>query len=232
MNFKEDLSNLLGIQLSKEQESQFKIYFNELVEYNKHTNLTRITEENEVYYKHFFDSLSLTKTIDILSQTNLCDMGAGAGFPSLPIKIVFPHLHITVIDSSNKRINFMNILIDKLQINHVDLVCDRIENFALKHQQSFDIITARALGTLPLILELGIPMLKNSGHLIAYKSNHFNEEIELSKNALSKLNSKISHIAEFSLPNQYGERALINIIKNKHVTGYPRSYQNMLKKPL
>jgi len=232
MSFNQDLYKIFGIQLTKEQESQFQIYFHELVEYNKHTNLTRITEETEVYYKHFFDSISLIKAIDVLDQSTLCDMGAGAGFPSLPIKIIYPHLKVTIIDSSNKRINFLKLLINKLQIDHIDLVCDRIESYARKHQQLFDIVTARALGALPFIIELGIPMLKNSGHLIAYKSSQFKEEIDLSKNALYKLNSKIAHITEFSLPNQLGERALIDIIKIKHVVDYPRAYQQMLKKPL
>jgi 16S rRNA (guanine527-N7)-methyltransferase len=232
MIFKEDLSKELGIQLSKKQESQFEMYYDELIEYNKHTNLTRITDEIEVFYKHFFDSLTIVKVIDISEQVALCDMGAGAGFPSIPIKIVYPHLHVTIIDSSNKRINFLKSLLDKLGINQIELICDRVENYAIKNQLKFDLVTARALGALPLILELGVPMLKNTGHFIAFKSGNFKEELDFSKNALSKLHSKIYKVVEFSLPNQFGDRALIDIVKNKHISGYPRPYPQMLKKPL
>jgi len=232
MKFSEDLFKELGIQLTKKQESQFEIYYYELIEYNKHTNLTRITDELEVFYKHFFDSLTLVKVTDIIKLDTLCDMGAGAGFPSIPIKIVYPHLNVTIVDSSNKRINFLKTLVDKLEISQIDLICDRVENYATKHQQKFDVVTARALGALPLILELGIPMLKSTGHFIAYKSGNFQEELNFSKNALIKLHSKIHQVIEFSLPNQFGDRALIDIVKNKHMSGYPRPYPQMLKKPL
>jgi len=232
MKFNEDLFKELGIQLTKKQESQFEMYYDELIEYNKHTNLTRITDEIEVFYKHFFDSLTLVKAIDISEQVTLCDMGAGAGFPSIPIKIVYPHLYVTIIESSNKRINFLKSLLDKLEINQIELICDRVENYAIIHQQKFDLVTARALGALPLILELGIPMLKNTGHLIALKSGNFKEELDFSKNALTKMHSKIHKVVEFSLPNNFGDRALIDIVKNKHISGYPRPYPQMLKKPL
>jgi 16S rRNA (guanine527-N7)-methyltransferase len=230
--FKDDILNEFGISLTAEQEALFNLYFHELIDYNSHTNLTRITDEDEVYYKHFFDSLTLIKVIDLKNIQSICDMGAGAGFPSIPLKILFPHLKITIIDSLQKRINFLNILMEKLNITGVTLVHDRIEIYAQSHKETFDIVTARALGNMQLILELGIPMTKVNGYFVAYKSSQYHEELENSKQALKILNANVEEINAFSLPRNYGERTLIKIKKNAKTTGYPRSYAVMIKKPL
>ena len=129
MNFKEDVRKSFGIILSNEQLEQFAIYYQELIEYNKHTNLTAITDEHEVYYKHFYDSLTLIPFIKN-DNLSLCDMGSGAGFPSIPLKIVYPNLNITIIDSVNKKIKFLSSLIEKLNLSNIKLVNGRIEEFA------------------------------------------------------------------------------------------------------
>jgi 16S rRNA (guanine527-N7)-methyltransferase len=230
--FKDDVMNEFGISLTAEQEVLFNLYFHELIDYNSHTNLTRITDENEVYYKHFFDSLTLIKVIDLNKVESICDMGAGAGFPSMPLKILFPHLKITIIDSLKKRINFLDILMNKLSFKEVTLVHDRIEIYAQSHKEKFDIVTARALGNMQLILELGVPMTKVNGYFVAYKSSQYHEELENSKQALKILNASVEEINAFSLPRNYGERTLIKIKKNAKTMGYPRSYAVMIKKPL
>ena len=232
MDFKTHLMEKLGISLSHHQQNLFALYFEALLAYNKHTNITRITDEQEVFYKHFYDSLSIVKVIDFTNVSCLCDMGAGAGFPSIPLKIAFPHLKITIIDSLNKRIKFLQQLTKTLNLEFVELFHDRIENYALKNTQKFDIVTARALGSIPLILEMGVPMLKNKGHFIAYKSRSYKEELDKSENAIKTLNVRLNKIVDLNLPHQMGERTILDFIKTKHVTGYPRSYSIMEKKPL
>lgn len=231
--FKDDIKNELGIELSTDQLKQFDIYYNFLIEYNEITNLTRITDEEEVYYKHFYDSLTIVKSLDISKIMTLCDMGAGAGFPSIPLKIVFPHLHITIIDSLGKRIAFLKLLIEKLNLENVFLVYDRIENYAKNHHNSFDSVTARALGKLPLILELGLPMNKINSYFVAYKSKSYEEELNEASNALNLLGGKVIKVIPFEIPNAYGDRVHILIQKHKKSPLiYPRSFSAIKKKSL
>lgn len=231
MNFKEDIRKHFNILLTNEQLNMFEIYYETLIEYNKHTNLTRITEKDEVYYKHFYDSLTLSNHI-FNEEASLCDMESGAGFPSVPLKIIYPNLKITIVDSSNKRINFLKYLLEKLNIKGVKLVHDRIEVFGLKNLKKFDYVTARALGHLNLITEMGIPMLKTNGRFLAMKGSNVNEEINESLNALLILKSKIVNQVNLELPYDYGKRSILVIEKEKHVKGYPRRYALMIKKPL
>lgn len=232
MNFEKDLSELIGFNLSSLQIKQFNQYFEFLIEYNKITNLTRITEKQEVFYKHFYDSITLVNTIDFSKITTLCDMGAGAGFPSIPLKIVYPHLKVTIIDSLGKRITFLNQLVEMLNLNHVEIHHNRNESFALEHQLEYDVVTARALGHLSLILEMGMPMLKINGYFIAPKGINCDQEINESSNALRILGGKINKIVRFELPHDYGQRANILISKTKHVKGYPRTFAQMSHKAL
>ncbi|MBN2268373.1 MAG: 16S rRNA (guanine(527)-N(7))-methyltransferase RsmG [Acholeplasmataceae bacterium] len=232
MNFETDIRNYFSIELSPKQVHQFHQYYQFLIEYNLNVNLTAITEQNEVYYKHFFDSLTAVKFIDFDKVNSICDMGSGAGFPSIPLKIIFPHLEVTIIDSLNKRLKFLEQLMDKLEINQVNLVHDRIENYAIKHQCEFDLVTARALGDLSLISEMGLPMTKINGSFIAYKGSNSNDEIEKSTEGIHKLGGKIDIVRAFELPYGYGDRTIIKIIKIKNIKGFPRSFQLMKKKPL
>ena len=231
--FKDDIKKNLAVEISSNQLKQFDIYYNFLIEYNEITNLTRITDEEEVYYKHFYDSLTIVKSLDITKITTLCDMGAGAGFPSIPLKIMFPHLHITIIDSLGKRITFLKQLIEKLDLKNVTLIYDRIENYAKNHHNSFDLVTARALGKLNLILELGLPMNKINSHFLAYKSKSYEEELAEASNALNLLGGKLIKVIPFEIPNAYGDRVHILIQKHKKSPLiYPRSFSAIKKKSL
>jgi 16S rRNA (guanine527-N7)-methyltransferase len=163
----------------------------------------------------------------------LCDMGAGAGFPSIPLKIIYPHLKLTIIDSLGKRITFLKLLVEKLNLDHVFLVYDRIENYAKTHHDKFDLVTARALGKLPLILELGLPMTKMNSFFVAYKSKNYEEELSDSVNALNLLGGEVTKIIQFEIPNAFGDRVHILIKKHKKSPlMYPRSFSAIKKKSL
>jgi len=227
--FKEDVLKNLNITITDKQMKQFDEYFKYLIEYNQHTNLTRITQEDEVYYKHFYDSLSISRLIDFTKVDSICDMGSGAGFPSIPLKIVFPNLKVYIVDSLNKRINFLQNLIGILKLKDVNTFHNRAEVFALKNQEKFDVVTARALGALDLIAEMGIPMVKVGGYFIAMKGSRMDEEIDESEIIFKQLKVKVNKIDEFELPNGYGFRANILIQKKNHVQGFPRDYSKMTK---
>lgn len=230
---KELVKEHLSIELTDKQEQQFLNYYELLVAYNEHTNLTAITKKEDVYLKHFLDSLYLIKCYDF-SKENLsfCDMGSGAGFPSIPIKIVFPKIKVTIVDSLGKRIKFLDELIKQIGLENVTLVHNRAEVFAKENNLKFDVVTARALGHLKLILEMGIPLLKVNGMFLAMKSMNVLEELEESKNAIKTLSVKIVNKQEYKLTETSDSRFIFGIEKTKHVKGYPRSFANMKKKPL
>lgn len=229
--FKDEVLKALDYTLTDEQLKKFDTYFQLLVDYNKHTNLTRITNEEDVYIKHFLDSLLLTKLIDFKTIEKVCDMGAGAGFPSIPILVIYPHLKVSIVESQIKRIQFLNELIKALSLD-VDIVHERAEVYAKTHQQTFDLVTARALGELNIILEYGIPMLKENGYFIAPKGFKYKEELENAKNALKTLKSSVIKVDTLELPSDLGFRANLLIQKKHHVENYPRAYPMILKKPL
>lgn len=231
MDFKSDVLEQLKINLNEEQLNQFELYYEKLIAFNTHTNLTTITEKKDVYYKHFFDSLTISYYIDNKSA-KLCDMGSGAGFPSIPLKIVYPDLKITIIDSNNKRIRFLKELVALLNLKNVELIHNRIEVYALKNLKKFDYVTARALGNLTLITEMAVPMLKIGGTFIAMKGSQGEKELEEASNAINITGGKVISERYLQLPLEYGERSIYTIKKVKHVDGYPRQYQQMLKKPL
>lgn len=229
--FKELLKEKLGINITEEQEKQFELYYELLIEYNKHTNLTTITNKDDVYTKHFLDSIMLYKEINE-DNLSICDMGAGAGFPSIPLKIINPSLHITIVDSLRKRITFLESLINKLNLNNVTLVHERAEVFSLANQKKFDYVTARALGHLRFILEMGVPMLKEGGKFVAMKSVNLESEKEESFNAVTKLKLSLSKTITYELPKIEEDRYLLVYKKGVHVNGYPRANNIMRKKPL
>lgn len=232
MEFKEDIKSFFDYTLSEEQIRMFERYYAYLIEYNQSVNLTTIIERNEVFYKHFFDSLTAIKVYDFSNCSTICDMGSGAGFPSIPIKILFPNIHITIVDALNKRILFLNQLMKQLDLSGYTLIHDRIENHAIKHQSYYDLVLARALGNMSLISELGIPMTKIDGKFIAYKGSDCTQEINQAKKAIRVLGGEIERIESFDLPYNYGGRSLIVIQKKHKTSGYPRSFQLMKKKPL
>lgn len=232
MWLREILKENLGLTISEKQDAQFRAYYDFLVEYNKKTNLTRITDEKEAIYKHFYDSLLLTRSLDLSNIRSLCDMGSGAGFPGIPVKIAFPHIDLTLIDSLGKRVRFLDLLVDHLGLSNVEVVSGRIETEAKERQNAFDLVTARALGHTALISEMGLPMVKVRGSLVIMKGKSYREELDESRRAITVLGGIIRDIMRVELPEAYGTRVLITVTKERHVPGYPRSYASMKKKPL
>lgn len=220
------------LKLTSLQEEKFKIYYDFLVEENKKYNLTAITELDEVYIKHFYDSTMMMKFVD-LEGKRLCDIGSGAGFPSIPLKIIIPSLRVTIIEPTLKRVNFLKELVKRLELDNVEIICARAEDIISDYRESFDIVTARAVSNLRMLLELTIPFVRVGGSLVSYKGVSYNEEIIESKNALQKLNSKVIYIHKYNLLNEMGKRYLIEIKKNEKTNSkYPRRFAEIKNKPL
>ena len=220
----------LGIDLSEKQLLQLEKYYELLVEWNEKINLTAITDKEDVYLKHFYDSLTITKVIDLNNIESLCDIGTGAGFPGIVLKIAYPDLNITLVDALNKRINFLNEVITNLILENVTLVHARAEEYAKENRSKFDVVTARAVASLPVLLEYSLPIVKVNGCFIAYKGM---EDISNSNNALNILNGKVEEKIEFKLPKEESERTLIKIKKLKEISNkYPRRFSEIKKKPL
>ena len=222
----------LGIDVTEEQLEKLEIYCNFLLEYNTHTNLTAIKNREEVYLKHFYDSLTLVKSIDLTSIENLLDIGTGAGFPGMVLKIFFPNLQIYLVDSNNKKIKFLNELKEKLNVDKVEVINDRIENITSRFINSIDVVTARAVTNLPVLVELALPLVKVNKYFIAMKGNA-QEELENSEYAITYLGGKIEDVKEFALPHDAGKRMLIAIQKTqKSELNKLRPYEKIIKKPL
>ena len=222
----------LGINLTEEQLNQLDIYCNFLLEYNSHTNLTAIKEEDQVYLKHFYDSLTFMKAINVTKYNNLLDIGTGAGFPGMVLKIVFPELEVTLLDSNNKKICFLQELSNKLGLNTINFYHGRAEDFCVKNRESFDIVTARAVTNMTALSELCLPLVKLNGYFIALKGSN-QEELNESKNAIKILGGQIEDTINFELPYEGGERNIVKIIKQKNTPKeYPRRYDKIVKKPL
>ena len=225
----------LGFPLTDRQKEQFERYFELLVEWNEKINLTAITDKDEVYLKHFYDSIAPILQGLIENQPiRLLDIGAGAGFPSLPMKILFPELDVTIIDSLNKRINFLHLLAEELGLNGVHFYHGRAEDFAQDKafRAQFDIVTARAVARMQVLSELTIPYLKVGGRLLALKASNAPEELEEAKNALNILFSKVEDNLQYELPN--GDPRYITVVEKKKETPnkYPRKAGMPNKRPL
>jgi len=225
----------LGFPLTDRQKEQYERYFELLVEWNEKINLTAITEKDEVYLKHFYDSIAPILQGLIENQPiRLLDIGAGAGFPSLPMKILFPELNVTIIDSLNKRINFLHLLAEELGLSGVHFYHGRAEDFAQDKafRAQFDIVTARAVARMQVLSELTIPYLKVGGRLLALKASNAPEELEEAKNALNLLFSKVEDNLQYELPN--GDPRYITVVEKKKETPnkYPRKAGMPNKRPL
>lgn len=222
----------LNIDLDGDKLSKLEKYYELLVEWNEKMNLTGITEKTQVYLKHFYDSLTLNKIVDLKQHLSLVDIGTGAGFPGLVLKIVFPNLKITLIDSLNKRIEFLKEVIKELGLKDIEAIHVRSEEYGIKNREQFDIATARAVAPLNILLEYSIPMLKIDGLFVPMKANIFQEIIE-SENALKSLDAEIISKIEFDLPIESSKRTLIKIRKNKSTKKlFPRKYSDIKKRPL
>lgn len=226
--FKEELKKL-NIELTQKQEQQLEKYYELLIEENKKTNLTRITQKDEVYLKHFYDSLTITKVIDLNQNLSLIDIGTGAGFPGLVLKIVFPTLNITLLDSLNKRIEFLNKVIKELNLKNIKTVNSRIEDY---QKETFDIVTSRAVAKTNILLELSCKLPKTNGYFIFLKAN-IEEELKESQNAIKELNLTIEKKETFNLPIENSQRTILKIKKISPIpTKYPRNFAKIKKKPL
>lgn len=224
-----------GITLTDKQIKQFGTYFEMLVEWNEKINLTAVTEKEEVYLKHFFDSVTPSFYIDFNEFETICDVGAGAGFPSIPLKIVYPHLQITIVDSLNKRIKFLNELAASLDLDKVNFVHDRAETFGKSQQyrESFDLVTARAVARLSVLSELCLPLVKKGGQFVALKGSQGNEELEDAQFAISVLGGEVKTVNEFTLPLEESMRQIITIDKLRQTPKkYPRKPGTPNKEPL
>lgn len=214
-----------GISLSPEQLQQFERYYELLIEWNEKMNLTAITEKEEVYLKHFFDSITAAFYHDFSKPLSLCDVGAGAGFPSLPLKICFPDLKVTIVDSLQKRITFLNQLATDLNLENVAFYHDRAETFGRREdiRESFDIVTARAVARLSVLSELCLPLVKVGGAFIAMKGAAAQEELESGKHAVQVLGGEVKQISTFQLPVEESERNILYIEKKRKTPKkYPR----------
>lgn len=223
---------VLGIEITNKQQEQLHLYYQLLVEWNKVMNLTNIIEEESVYLKHFYDSLTITKVFNFNQDLLICDIGTGAGFPGLVLKIIYPHLQVTLIDSLNKRIKFLNLVIEKLNLSGVHTKHARIEEYAQKNREIYDVVTARAVAPLNILLEYCIPLVKKNGFFIPLKGN-IEEEISLSKNSFSVLQSEIIEIEKFKLPIEESNRTILKIKKLQSTSKkFPRKFSEIKKNPL
>lgn len=202
----------LGLNVTEEQLKQLDTIYNTLVETNKTMNLTRITEKDDVYLKHFYDSLTLAKVYDLSKVNTLCDIGTGAGFPGLVLKIFYPNLEITLVDSLLKRVKYLNSLIDKLELTGIKAYHNRAEDI-IKENKKFDIVTARAVSALPKLLLWTMPLVNKNGSFLAMKGN-VEEELELSKDIMKKHNWYVNKKESFTLPTKEDVRTILEI-KNK-----------------
>lgn len=220
----------LGIELTSQQLEKLNQFYELLISWNQKMNLTRIIEKEDVYLKHFYDSLTLSKVIDLNQDLTLCDVGSGAGFPGIILKICFPNLKITLLDSLQKRVNYLNEIIKELDLKNIEAIHTRAEDYAKQNREKFDIVTARAVANLKILSELCIPMVKVNGLFIAMKAN-IEKEIENSTEILKKLDSKIEKIETFYLPIENSIRNIIMIQKQKPTNNlYPRRIEKMKEK--
>ncbi|WP_165007400.1 MULTISPECIES: 16S rRNA (guanine(527)-N(7))-methyltransferase RsmG [unclassified Enterococcus] len=223
-----------GIELSDHQMEQFDCYFHALVEWNEKMNLTAITEQKDVYLKHFYDSLTLAFDVDFSTERTLCDVGSGAGFPSIPLKIAFPQLQITIVDSLNKRITFLTELTRLLGIE-ASLYHDRAETFGQNPQfrGSFDFVTARAVARLNVLTELCLPLVKQDGYFYALKAAKSEEELTEAKHAIALLGGKFIEEQAIELPALEDKRHILVIQKKKETPKkYPRKPGMPNKQPI
>lgn len=227
--------SILGIQLSDIQKKQFDKYYELLVEWNKVMNLTGITEYEEVNEKHFLDSVSIVKALDLNTVETVIDIGTGAGFPGIPLKIVFPHLKIVLLDSLNKRIQFLNRVIEELNLEDISTIHGRAEDFAKQtgYREQFDLCVSRAVANLSTLSEYCLPYVKVGGSFIPYKSGEIDDEVESAKNAVHLLSGKIKNIIKFKLPETEIGRSFVVINKtNNTPRKYPRKAGLPAKEPL
>jgi len=225
----------IGISLTDRQLEQFELYFRLLVEWNEKMNLTGITERAAVYEKHFYDSLTVSLAADLRGEVALADIGSGAGFPSIPLKIAFPQLKITIVDSLAKRIRFLEEVGSSLKLEDVSCIHGRAEDVARlpAHRDRYDVATARAVARLAGLNELCLPFVRAGGSFVAMKGSDLSEEIEESRFSIKQLNGELQEVRRLELPIERSERHLVLIRKVRPTPkSYPRKAGVPLKMPL
>ena len=235
INFLNNKINKLNIEINKEKEMKFIRFYQLLIEWNGKMNLTGITDFEEVVEKHFVDSLSIVKVTDLKKINNLVDIGTGAGFPGIPIKIMFPHVKVTLLDSLNKRIQFLNTVIEELGLHEIETLHGRAEDFAKKkeYREQYDLCVSRAVANLSTLSEYCIPFVREGGAFISYKAGDSKKEIEESRKAVKILGGKIQSVHEFQLPETEINRTLVTILKEYPTAKkYPRKAGIPTKEPI
>jgi 16S rRNA (guanine527-N7)-methyltransferase len=232
--FKKELLDM-GIDLSDLQIQQFRSYFSMLLDWNQRMNLTNIVDPEGVYFKHFLDSISIAKILHDIRDGRMLDIGPGAGFPSIPVKICFPQLKITMVETLNKRVNFLNFVCEHLALSNIHAIHARIEDLGSDHnyRMQFDIVTARAVSKLSTLLEVSIPFLNQNGTFVAMKGPDIDVELRQADRAMKLLNAKLEKKIIFSLPLGLGERTIVTFARQKEVSSkYPRKQGLPFNKPL
>ncbi len=228
-----EYSNEIGISLNEKQVKQFYDYMKLLLEWNEKINLTAITEPEEIILKHFIDSMTIAKYIE--EGSNLIDVGTGAGFPGIPLKIIRKDIEVTLLDSLNKRINFLEEVIARLELNQIKAIHSRVEEFGREksNRESFDCATSRAVANLSTLAEYLLPLVKLKGSCISMKGPNIEEEIQQSKNAISLLGGKLEEIEKFQLPKSDIDRNVVVIRKMKDTPArFPRRPGMPAKEPI
>lgn len=228
--FIKEIENL-GLKIDSDKLQKLDIYYHLLKEENQKYNLTNITDESEVYLKHFYDSLTIVKSIKLDNQY-LCDIGTGAGFPGMVIKIFFPKLRVDLIDATQKKCHFLSMVIEKLKLENISVINARAEEYSKENRERYDIITSRAVAPLKHLLEYSIPLLKINGNFIALKSN-IDPECQNIENYHNKLFLKDEEIIKFTLPYENSQRSIYKVTKYKTTPLiYPRIYSQIKKKDI
>jgi len=234
MNKEELLVELknINIELSEEQINKIESFCRLLISESQKYNLTSIRKYEDILLKHVYDSLTIVKAADLKKYDNLLDIGSGAGFPGIILKIVFPNLDITLLDANRKKIKFLELVKKELDLDRLTIVNDRAETYIVNNRERFDIVTARAVANLNILLELSVPYQKIGGLFVAMKSN-LEKEIEGAMETCTVLKCEIKEIIEFKLPLEKSKRSLVTVTKQiKTPNNYPRAYDKILKKPL
>jgi 16S rRNA (guanine527-N7)-methyltransferase len=227
------MQKMKEFKLDSKQKQQFEKYYEFLVQENQKFNLTSITEKNEVYIKHFYDSLKLTEALDFSKIEKLLDIGSGAGFPGVPVKIMYPNLQLYIIETTIKKTRFLAELIELLELENVEIINGRAEEVIVNYREFFPVVTARAVANLPMLLELCLPYAEAGGFFLAMKGSAYLEELERAENALKLLDSEVIGEIKYQLPDNYGDRVILKIRKNKPTKEmYPRKFAVIKKRHL
>jgi 16S rRNA (guanine527-N7)-methyltransferase len=222
----------LNIHLSEKQLEQLEEFYNLLIDYNEKVNLTRITEKDDVYLKHFYDSLTLIKAYNLRKSVSLCDVGTGAGFPGLVLAICFPELKVTLVEKLRKRVDFLFLVKKELGLDNVFICNERAEIFARNNIEKYDIVTSRAFARLNILVEICMPLVKVNGYFIPLKAT-LDEELEEAKSTIETMNSKLEEVITFNLPIENSIRNLPVIKKiGNNKQKYPRKFSEIKKNPL